>query len=85
MEQYFSGADKGSWDRRRVPCAKLTRMVRSGAQGRKWGGFPVCNVASEIAIEDRSEKRFAADTSFCVIPSEAKRRDEKSDCHPCTD
>ena len=59
--------------------------VGGGAQGRKWGGFPMCNVASEIAIEDRSEKRFAAVTSFCVIPSEAKRRDEKNDCHPRTD
>lgn len=24
-----------------------------GAEGRKWGGFPACNVESEIAIEDR--------------------------------
>lgn len=48
-----------------------------GQKGENGESFPVCNVASEIAIEDRSEKCFAADMSLCAVPSEAKRRDEK--------
>lgn len=36
------------------------------------GSFPVCDVASEIAIEDRSEECFIADMPLCAISSEAK-------------
>lgn len=36
---------------------------------------PVCNVASEIATEDRLESCFAANMSLCAIPSEAKITD----------
>lgn len=39
--------------------------------------FPVCNVASEIVIEDKLEKCIAADVSLCAILSDAKIRDGK--------
>lgn len=39
--------------------------------------FLVCNMASEIAVEDRLEKCVAANMSLCAIPSEAKIRDVK--------
>ena len=49
------------------------------------GGFPVCNVTPEIATEDRTERCFTVDISLCIIlmcnSPEAKRRDEKKDCH----
>lgn len=47
------------------------------SRGNKIGSFPVSNVDSEITIEDRSEKGFAADVSSCAIPSEAKIIDER--------
>lgn len=35
------------------------------------------NVDSEITIEDKFEKGFAADVSLCASPSEAKIIDER--------
>lgn len=73
------------WQESALGNETLWPRVGGGAEGRMWGGFQVCNVTPEIATEDRTERCFAVDISLCVIlicnSPEAKRRDEKKDCH----
>ena len=73
------------WQESALGNETLWPRVVGGAEGRVWGGFPVCNVTPEIATEGRTETCFTVDISLCVIlmcnSPEAKRRDEKKDCH----
>lgn len=77
----FLVQNQQEWQESALGNETLWPRVGGGAEWRMWGGFPVCNVAPEIAIEDRTEKCFAADISLCVIlrcnSPEAKRRDKK--------
>ena len=88
VERYFSGGDKGRWDDRRIPWAKLTRIARRRRDWRWTGGekngegFPVWNMASETTTEVRSEKCFAADMELGATPSGDKRFKKKKKCCP---